>query len=133
MNKSESNHSQRRLGNRARQVMDVIFKLGHASAHDILRELPDIPSYSAVRSILRRLEQKGLVRHEARDLHYIYIPTTPLDKEMKNALRHVVDTFFDSSPEKAMKALLDLSQSEIYDLDIDEIEKLIEEAKKEGR
>ena len=123
----------RKLSARARQVLDVVYRLGEVSAADIRREIPDVPSYSAVRSILRSLENKGLVRHREKGLRYVYLPTTPKKKASRSALGQVLDTFFDGSPEYAMQALLDLSRRRNYDIDYDEFERLIETARKEGR
>lgn len=118
---------------RSRQVLDVIYRLGKVAATDIQREVPDVPSYSAVRSILRSLEKKGLIRHRAEGLRYVYLPTTPKRKASRSALAELLDTFFDGSPEHAMQALLDLSRQRRYEIDYDEFERLIEDARKEGR
>ena len=93
----------------------------------------DVPSYSAVRSILRSLEKKGLVRHREKGLRYVYSPTTPKKKASRSALAQLLDTFFEGSPEHAMQALLDVSKQRRYDIDFDEFERLIDDARREGR
>lgn len=123
----------RKLSARARQVLDVVYRLGEVSAADIQREVPDVPSYSAVRSILRSLEAKGLVRHKEKGLRYVYLPTTPKKKASRSAMVQLIDTFFEGSPEHAMQALLDVSRQKKYDLDYDELERLIGAARREGR
>jgi len=123
----------KKLGARTRQVLDVIYRLGEVSAADIQREIPDLPSYSAVRSILRSLQAKGLIEHRESGLRYVYSSTIPRDEASKNALTRVLDTFFGGSPKHAVKALLDLSRDGEYDLDLAELEELMEEARREGR
>ena len=120
-----------KLSRRAREVMDVIYRLGEASAADILKALPDIPSYSAVRSILRSLQQRGLVKRREEGLRYVYSASEPRTKASLSALQHVLETFFASSPEQTMKALLDLSKKESYEVDFDKFEQLIQDAKRE--
>ena len=121
-----------RLSGRSRQVMEILYRLGAASANEILAESGgDIPSYSAVRSILRQLVQKGHVVHEEQGLRYVYRPTVARESQSRSALAQVLETFFDGSPERTMKALLDLSGD--YDVDFKKFEQLIREAKKEGR
>jgi predicted transcriptional regulator len=121
------------IGARARSVLEVIYRLGEVSGADIMRELPDLPSYSAVRSILRALEGKGLVEHREEGLRYVYRPTVPKAEASRTALRRVMDTYFGGMPEHAMKALLDLSRDRAYDVDYAAMERLIRAARKEGR
>lgn len=123
-----------RLSARAEQVMEILYRLGEASANEVLEaSLGDIPSYSAVRSILRQLQSKGRVVHEAKGLRYVYRPVEPRESKSQSALAHVLDTFFGGSPEETMKALLDLSKSRDVDVDLKKFEKMIRDAKKEGR
>lgn len=114
-------------------MLDVIYRLGEASAADIQREVPEIPSYSAVRSILRALEQKRLVEHREKGMRYVYSPTVPKRRASRSALAHMLDTFFDGSPEHAMKALLDVSRDGGYEVDYEALERMIEDAREEGR
>jgi BlaI family transcriptional regulator, penicillinase repressor len=122
----------RTLSRRERQMMDILYQRGRASAADIHQALPDPPSYSAVRAKLRVLEEKGHVRHEEESLHYVYLPTMPRDTARRSALRHMVTTFFEGSVEQTVAALLDLSSANLSQQDLDRISQLIEEAKKEG-
>lgn len=113
--------------------MDVLFRLGRAPASAILAELPDPPSYSAVRTHLRTLEEKGHIRHEAEDLRYVYIPIVRADQARRSAMRHVVETFFGGSPVEAAAALLDKRSTKLSEEDLDRLAALIDEARKEGR
>lgn len=121
------------LSRRERQIMDILYRRGRASASEIHAAMPDPPSYSAVRATLRILEEKGHVRHEEEGLHYVYVPTLAREKATRSALKHLLDTFFDGSPEKAVVALLDASASELSQEELDRIAALIEKARKEGR
>jgi predicted transcriptional regulator len=120
------------LGPRERQIMDAVFKLGKASVAGVRRELPNPPSYSAVRAILGILEEKGLLRHEQDGLRYIYRPTIARGVAQQSALKHLVRTFFDGSPERAAAALLALSDS-LTPGDLKRLTQLIGSAKAEGR
>lgn len=122
----------RTLSRRERQMMDILYQKGRASAAEIHEALPDPPTYSAVRAKLRVLEEKGHVRHEEESLHYVYLPTMPRDAARRSALRHMVATFFEGSVEQTVAALLDLSAANLSPNDLDRISQLIEEAKKEG-
>ena len=110
--------------------MDVLYRRGRATAAEVRQEMPDPPGYSAVRAMLRVLEEKGQVRHEEEALRYVFIPTASLARATRSALAHLVDTFFEGSAERAVAALLDnkLSRGEL-----DRLSSLIELAKKEGR
>jgi BlaI family penicillinase repressor len=123
----------KRLSGRTRQVLEVIYRLGEASAGDVLRELPDLPSYSAARSVLRSLEDRGLVRHREKGMRYVYSPTQSRQKASRKALSELLDTFFDGSPLSAMSALLEISHDREQQLDTGELERLIDEARSEGR
>lgn len=120
------------LSRRERQIMDVVYRLGQATAAEVLAELPDPPSYSAVRAMLRLLEEKGHVRHEQDGPRYMYLPTVNRDKARKSALRHLVRTFFDGSTEDAVAALLQ-SDEDISAEELSRLAKLIDGAKQEGR
>jgi len=123
----------RNLSRRERQIMDILYQRGRASASEILAAIPDPPSYSAVRAKLRVLEEKGHVRHEAESLHYVYLPTTARDTARRSALRHMLSTFFDGSVEQTVAALLDLSSANLSSQDLDRIGRLIEEARREAQ
>jgi len=125
--------AKRKLGGRSREVLDVIYRRGEVSASDIHDEIPDLPSYSAVRSILRALEDKGLVEHREEGLRYVYSPTVPKGEASRTALQRVLDTFFGGQPEYALKAMLELSRDGGYDIDYDDLERLIDEAREDGR
>ncbi|MFN7998153.1 MAG: BlaI/MecI/CopY family transcriptional regulator [Bryobacteraceae bacterium] len=123
----------RTLSRRERQMMDILYRRGRATAAEIHHQLPDPPTYSAVRAKLRVLEEKGHVRHEEQALRYVYLPTVPRDKAKQSALRHLVETFFDNSAEQAITALLHLKTGGLSREHLDRLSTLIESAKKEGR
>lgn len=118
---------------RQRQVLDIVYRLGEVSAADVQRALKDDTSYSAVRSVLRTLEEKGLVKHREKDLKYVYSPVVPKSRASRSALSHVIRTFFDDDPAHAMKALLDVSHSRGYDVDYSALKRMIDQARREGR
>ena len=123
----------RNLSRRERQIMDILYQRGRASASEILAAMPDPPSYSAVRAKLRVLEEKGHVRHEAESLHYVYLPTTARDAARRSALRHMLATFFDGSVEQTVAALLDVSAANLSEQDLDRIGRLIEDARRDAQ
>ena len=114
-------------------MMDILYRRGRASASEIQAEMPDAPSYSAVRATLRILEEKGHLRHEGEGLKYVYLPVVAREKATRSALSHLVDTFFGGSAEKAVVALLDSSSSSLSAAELDRIAEMIEKAKKEGQ
>src|SRR5215510_14886896 len=120
------------LTKRERQIMDALYRLGRATAAEILEAMPGAPSYSTVRTQLRVLESKGHVRHEEHGLRYVYLPTVPRHSARRSALRHLVDTFFDGSSAKAVVALLGGEASKVSDDDLDRIARIIEEARGES-
>lgn len=113
--------------------MDILYRRGHATAAEIHAALPDPPSYSAVRALLRVLEEKGHVRHREKNLRYVYLPVVPRDKARRSAVAHLLDTFFDGSAEDAVATLLDVSAQNLSDADFERLSELIEKARKEGR
>jgi predicted transcriptional regulator len=121
------------LSRRERQIMDVVYRRGQATAAEVQAELPDPPSYSAVRALMRVLEDKKHLRHEQQGAAYVYLPTVPADSARRSAVRHLLNTFFDGSPSRAMAALLDAGQARLSPDELDRIGRLIEAAKKEGR
>jgi predicted transcriptional regulator len=120
------------LSRRERQIMDVIYRHGKVTAAEVLAELPEPPGYSAVRAMLRLLEEKGHIRHEQDGPRYVYTPTVNRDKARRSAMRHLVRTFFDGSTEDAVAALLQ-NDSGISESELDRLSQLIDGAKKEGR
>ena len=123
----------RNLSRRERQMMDILYARGRATAAEIHEALPDAPTYSAVRAKLRVLEEKGHIRHEEEALRYVYIPTLPRDTARRSALRHIVSTFFEGSVEQTVAALIDLSSAKLGDQELDRIAHLIEEARRESK
>ncbi|MBV8833392.1 MAG: BlaI/MecI/CopY family transcriptional regulator [Acidobacteriaceae bacterium] len=126
-------NSQHKLSRRERQIMDVLYRHGKASAAEILAEIPDPPSYSAVRAMLRVLEDKGHIRHEEKELRYIYLPVVNREKARRSAVSHLLHTFFDGSAEQAVATLLHVSARDLKPEDFDRLAALIEQARKEGR
>ena len=121
------------LSRRERQIMDILYRNGKAAASEVREAMTDAPSYSAVRAMLRVLEEKGHIRHEAEGLKYVYVPTVTRDKAKRSAVKHVLDTFFGGSPEQIVAALLDVSAARLTREELDRMSALIEEAKQEGR
>jgi BlaI family transcriptional regulator, penicillinase repressor len=119
------------LGARERQIMDAIFALGEASVSDVQQKLADPPSYSAVRTMIRLLETKGLLKHRQEGTKYVYRPIQSKDSASKSALSHIVKTFFDGSPSDAVAALFETEK--LTKNDLTQIETLIQQARKEGR
>jgi BlaI family transcriptional regulator, penicillinase repressor len=121
------------LSRRERQIMDYLFRVGRATAADVLAGIPDPPSYSAVRAMLRTLEDKGHVRHEEEGRAYVYVPTIRMESARRSALAHLLRTFFDNSAEQAMAALLDFKGTKMSEAELNRMADLIEQAKQEGR
>ena len=121
------------LGRRERQIVEALYRLGKASVAEVLADLPDPPSYSATRALLRVLEDKGHVRHEEDGPRYVFMPRVPKDRARRSALKHLLQTFFDDSTESAVAALLDVSAKKLTPQELDRIEALIEGARKEGK
>jgi BlaI family penicillinase repressor len=121
------------LSRRERQIMDVIYQQGRATAAEVMENMPNAPSYSAVRAMLRLLEDKGLVRHEQDGPRYVYLPTLSRDKARQSAMKQLLQTFFDDSAEQAVTALIGMSRSKMSDDELDRLSRLIEDARKEGR
>lgn len=119
------------LSRRERQIMDILFRLGRATAAEVMAELPSDPSYSTVRTQLRVLEQKGHVRHQEDGVRFVYMPVVARHAARKSALRHVINTFFDGSPEKAVAALLGGDAAKLSDEELDRIAGLIAKARKD--
>ena len=118
------------LSRRERQIMDALYQTGRATAADIRAGMADAPSYSAVRTMLRILEDKGHVRHELDGPRFVYIPTIARDKAKRSALKHVVNTFFDGSASQVMTALFELSPRDLGDDELVRLRRLIDAARK---
>jgi len=118
------------LSRRERQIVDILYAQGRATAAEVQAALPEPPSYSAVRAMLRILEDKGHVRHEQDGPRYIYKPTLPRDNAKKSAMRHMLHTFFDGSAEQAISALLDDHSARLSDAELDRLAGLIAQARK---
>ena len=119
------------LSRRERQIMDILYQLGRATAADVVRALPGEPSDSTVRTQLRVLESKGHVRHEEEGTKYVYLPVVPRRVVRKSALKHVVNTFFDGSVEKVVAALLGPDGGRLSDEELDRISELVARARAE--
>jgi predicted transcriptional regulator len=121
------------LSRRERQIIDILYRLGRATANEVMAELSGEPNYSTVRTQLRVLETKGHVRHEEHGLRYIYIPTAPRYTVRQSALKHLIETFFEGSTEKMLSTLLGAEGSKLSDEDLDRLSDLIEKARKGRR
>ena len=121
------------LGRRERQILDAVYRLGRASVADVRGELPDPPSYSAVRGMLNLLEEKGHVRHESDGLRYVYLPVVDATEARRSAMAHVVRTFFGGSPAEAASALFDLPDNKLTREELSELSRLVKHAAREGR
>jgi BlaI family penicillinase repressor len=121
------------LSRRERQIMDVLHANGQATAAEVLAALPAPPGYSAVRALLRILEDKGHVRHRREGARYVYVPRASPEAARRSALRRVVSTFFQGSATQAMAALLDTADTELSDTELTRLQQLINKARKEGR
>ena len=121
------------LSRRERQIMDILHRAGKATAADVLDNLADAPSYSAVRALLKILETKGHIRHEEEGRAYVYMPVARRTDARQSALSHLLKTFFDNSAEQAVAALLAIKGEKMSDAELSRMGKLIENAKKEGR
>jgi len=120
------------LSRRERQIMDILYQKGKASASEVRESMENAPTYSAVRAMLRILEQKGHVKHRAEGLKYVYVPVLARDKAKRSAVKHLLDTFFSNSPEQVMAALLDISAKHLTRDELDRMAEMIEKAKREG-
>lgn len=126
-----ASHPHGELGRRERQIIEALLRLGRGSVADVREALPDPPSYSAVRTMLGVLERKGFVRHTEEGRRYVYHPVAPREKAGHSALSHLVRTFFGGSRERAMVALLDLTEEPLTEAELERLRHLVEES--EGR
>jgi predicted transcriptional regulator len=122
-----------RLSRREREMMEVVYRLGEATAEEVRSNLEEPPSYSSVRTTLGILERKGHLTHRKEGPRYVFGPTVPAREARRSALRRVLDTFFSGAPDQAFATLLDLKARDLTDKELDRIGKLIEKARREGR
>jgi BlaI family transcriptional regulator, penicillinase repressor len=120
------------LSRRERQIMDILYRRGRATAGEVMEDLSGDPSYSTVRTQLRVMEEKGHVRHEEQGLRYVYVPALPRRAARKSALKHMVDTFFDGSAEQTVAALLGGEGARVSEEALERIADLVAKARKEG-
>ena len=121
------------LSRRERQIMDTLYQRGKSSASAVREAMPNAPSYSAVRAMLRVLEEKGHIRHQAEGLKYVYLPTVPRDKAKRSAVKHLVDTFFKDAPDQVVAALLDVSSTRLTRAELDRMAEIIDKARREDK
>ena len=124
---------QKNLSRRERQIMDIVYVMGKVSVAQVLERIPNPPSYSAVRALLKVLEKKGHLRHKQEGPRYVYFPTLPREEARQNALKHIMQTFFDDSTEDVVAALLNISEGSLSEADYNRLSELIKKARKEGR
>ena len=121
------------LSKRERQMMEIVYQMGKATAVEILDNLQNPPSYSAVRGMLRVLEEKGLLTHTQKGKRNLYSPTVNTEKAGKSALKNLIKTFFSGSPEKAVATLIDISKTDLSEKALNRLSRIIDDAKREGR
>lgn len=121
------------LSRRERQILEILYQRGKASASEVREAMKDAPSYSAVRTLLRILEEKGHVRHRAAGMRYVYTPTVAREKVKRSAVKHLLNTYFRGSPEEIVAALLDVSSTRLTGEKLDRIAEMIEKARNEDR
>jgi predicted transcriptional regulator len=133
MTKQQPDTSAPELSRRERQVMDILHRRAEATVAEIMEELPDPPTYSAVRSVLRILGEKDLIRYKEDGPRYVYYPTQATETARDDVLAHVVRTYFAGSPEQAVTALLRMSDVDMSDDEIERLRKTIRRARQNGR
>lgn len=121
------------LSRREREIMDIVHRLGRASVNDVMKALSGAPAYSTVRAQLRVLEDKGHLRHEEEQLRYVYLPSAPAHQIRRSAVTHLIDTFFEGSPEKVVEALVGRDGRGVSEEALDRIAQLIDRARREGK
>jgi BlaI family penicillinase repressor len=121
------------LSRRERQILEILYQRGKASASEVRAAMEDAPSNSAVRTLLRVLEEKGHVRRKAEGLKYVYAPTIAREKAKRTAVKHLLNTYFNGSPEQIVAALLDVSSTQLTREELDRMTEMIEKAKREGK
>ncbi|MEJ7809841.1 MAG: BlaI/MecI/CopY family transcriptional regulator [Gemmatimonadaceae bacterium] len=121
------------LSRRERQIMDILYRLGRGTAADVVEQLPDPPTYTTVRGLLRILEEKGHLRHEQDGVRYVYIPALHRDAAGASVLKHVVRTFYDGSPSQAMAALLGGSSGKVSAAELARLSEILDRARGDKR
>jgi len=121
------------LSRRERQIMDILYRRGRASASEVREDMGDAPSYSAVRAMLRVLEEKGHAKHVEAGLKYVYLPTVTQEKAKRSAVKHLLNTFFHGAPDQIVATLLDVSSTRLTSEELERMAALIEQARKEGK
>jgi len=121
------------LGYRERQIMDAVYRLREASVSNVLKEIPNPPSYSSIRKMLNVLETKGFLKHRREGTKYIYRPTKSHHSASRSAVKHLLSTFFSGSAAEAVNTILDVSSNKLTDDDFDRLRSLIEQAREEGQ
>lgn len=121
------------LSRRERQIMDIVYEMNEATVAQVLELIPDPPSYSSIRALLRVLEDKGHLKHTQQGPRYIYSPTLPRKEASHNALKHILKTFFDNSTEDIVAALLNISEEDLSEEEYKRLFKMIKKAQTEGR
>ena len=121
------------LSRRERQIMEILYQRSKASASEVRDAMTDAPSYSAVRALLRVLEEKGHIKHQTDGLKYVYVPVVTADKAKRSAVKQLLETFFNDSPDQIVAALLDVSSRKLTREELDRMSAMIERAKREGK
>ena len=121
------------LSRRERQIMEILYRRGKAPVAEVREAMPDAPGYSAVRAMMSVLEEKGHVKHLAEGLKYVYLPVVAREKAKRSAVKHLLETFFNGSPEQIVAALLDVSSTRLTREELDRMSQMIEKAKGEGK
>ena len=121
------------LSRRERQIMEILYQRSKASASEVRDAMTDAPSYSAVRALLRVLEEKGHIKHQTDGLKYVYVPVVAADKAKRSAVKQLLETFFNDSPDQIVAALLDVSSRKLTREELDRMSAMIEQAKREGK
>jgi BlaI family transcriptional regulator, penicillinase repressor len=129
----ESPESPNALSRRERQVMDILYRRGEATVAEVMTDLPDPPTYSAVRSILRILMEKDMITHREDGPRYVYLPAVNTDRARDDALKHVIRTFFDGSAEQAVAAVLRMSDADLSAIEVEQLREKIKKARVSGR
>lgn len=122
-----------KLTRRERQIMDILYRDGEGTVGDVMAQMPDPPSYSAVRATMNVLEEKGHVRHKQDGPRYVYLPAVPRERARNAALDHLLQTFFDGSAESAVVALLQMTDSQLSTTDFERLAAQVRKARQEGR
>ena len=125
-----ANHSHKKLSRREREIMDIVYERGRVTVTEVMERLNEAPSYSAVRALMRILEEKGALRHETQGQRYVFLPTLAREEAKRSALKRMLQVFFDNSTESAVAALLDLSDTKLTDEEWNRLTSIVEEAKR---